>query len=222
MSGFSLRLKDPDRDHLRVGAAALGVALDTKAIGELARFADLLDVWGQKMNLLSCRSAHELLTRHFLDSLAVAAALPEDGRVVDLGTGAGLPGIPLAILRPEQQFVLVDARRRRVSFIQEVRRTLGLSNLEVWEGRAEEPPPELRSAARAVVSRAAFAEVSFLEVAQQWLESEGLILWMRTEPLVHDSGSFVRRDTLRYRIGSDRLRCVEVLARRAPEIGCFT
>src|SRR5512147_1806232 len=179
----SLRLAEPDREHLKAGAAVLGIELDPAMVADLVRFSDVLDLWSARTNLVSCGSARELVERHLLDSLAVAPLLPEAGTIVDLGTGAGFPGLPLAIVRPRQRFVLVESRRRRVSFLHEVRRTLGMGNVEVVEGRAEEVPSQYEHGARGVVSRAVWSDESFLEIASRWLELNGRVFWMRSEPL---------------------------------------
>src|SRR5262245_20964583 len=81
----------------------------------LSRYADLIDAWAARINLVSTGSRSELLYRHLLDSLAPSLLLAGTRAIVDLGSGAGLPGIPLAIARPELSFVLLESRRRRVT-----------------------------------------------------------------------------------------------------------
>src|SRR5687767_7832177 len=176
-------------------------------------FADILDVWSRKTNLLSCSSARELVERHFLDSLAIAPLLPTTGLLVDLGSGAGFPGIPLAIQRPDQPVLLVEARRKRVSFLLEVRRTLKLANVEVHEGRAERPPDAYRERAAGVTSRAVWSGGEFARVAPAWLGSDGRAYWMRSDPLsdTEDIGTLRRMETVHYRIAADRRKTVEVL-----------
>jgi 16S rRNA (guanine527-N7)-methyltransferase len=182
-------------------------------VANLVRFADLLDLWSSRTNLISCSSARELVDRHFLDSLAIAPLLPDTGSIVDLGTGAGFPGIPLATIRPQQRFVLVESRRRRVSFLREAKRTLDLMNLEILEQRAEVPGTARENGAAAVISRAVWSDHSFLEIAGRWLDPSGRIFWMRSVPLPDrpSTGGFARERTVRYRIGSERLRVVDIL-----------
>lgn len=218
MKTTSLRLTDSEREYLTAGAAVLGIELDTDTVTNFGRFADVLDLWSPRVNLISCGSARELVERHFLDSLAVAPLLPETGRIVDLGSGAGFPGLPLAILRPQQNLVLVEVRRRRVNFLREVRRTLGLDNVEILDRRAEILPLEYEHQAEGVVSRAVWSEESILEIASGWLRPEGRLFWMRSEPLPASLGvdALIRERTVRYRIGSDRLRTVEVLRFQPP------
>lgn len=219
MTATSLRLTEADREHLRAGAAALGIELDAPMIMNLGRFADVLDLWSPRVNLLSCGSARELVERHFLDSLAVAPMLPDTGVIVDLGTGAGFPGLPLAIVRPQQKLVLVEVRRRRVNFLREVRRTLKLSNVEILEQRAEVPSPEYEHQAEGVLSRAVWSEASLAEIASGWLKAEGRVFWMRSEALPETLSLdvFVKERTVHYRIGGDRLRTVEILRFQASE-----
>lgn len=214
MTAINLRLTEAEQQHLSVGAAALGVELDASMVTNLGRFADVLDLWRPRVNLISCGSARELVERHFLDSLAIAPILPDSGSIVDLGTGAGFPGLVLAILRPRQKLILVEVRRRRVSFLREVKRTLQLSNVEILEQRAEVPAAEYERRAESVVSRAVWSDAAILAVAAAWLRPEGRLFWMRSEPLLEaEIGThvMVRERTVRYRIGSDRIRNVEVL-----------
>ena len=220
MTAISLRLTEAEQQHLSVGAAALGIELDASIVTNLGRFADVLDLWRPQINLISCGSARELVERHFLDSLAIAPMLPDSGAIVDLGTGAGFPGLPLAILRPRQKLVLVEVRRRRVSFLREVKRALQLSNVEILEQRAETPPIKYQHQAESVVSRAVWSDAAILGLAAAWLRPEGRLFWMRSELLLGAEIAahvMVRQRTLRYRIGSDRLRIVEVYA-FPPEI----
>jgi 16S rRNA (guanine527-N7)-methyltransferase len=170
------------------------------------------------MNLLSCSSGRELVERHFLDSLAVAPLLPETGLVVDLGTGAGFPGVPLAVLRSPQPLALVESRRRRTTFLREVRRTLDLRHVEIVEGRAEAPPAILTAQAAAVVTRAVWSDDTVLDVSRRWLDANGRVFWMRSDPLPDVTlwAGMERNGRIQYRIGSDRARTVEILRKTPP------
>lgn len=213
MNGPTLRLTEADRRHLATGAALLGIALTDSMLAVLSGFADVLDVWGRKTNLLSCGSARELVERHLLDSLAISPLLPEEGRLIDLGSGAGFPGVPLAIQRPDQPFLLVESRRKRASFLREVRRTLKLRNIEVWEGRAEDPPSAHIATAAGVMTRAVWSGDQITRLAPPWLAPEGRIYWMRTDPLcdADDLKPLRKIQTVHYRIAADRRKTIEVL-----------
>lgn len=195
-------------------AAALGVEVSANAVLQLARFADLLDIWSRRVNLVSCASSSELVDRHLLDSLAVSPLLPERGLVVDLGSGAGFPGVPLAIVREAQSFVLVESRQKRASFLAEVRRTLGLARVRVECVRAENPPNELRGTASAIVTRAVWSDHSFYPLAEQWLDDFGIALRMRSESqsvLAPSTDGLRLLGSETYRIGPAKARFVDVL-----------
>lgn len=210
-----MRLTEADRQHLATGAALLGIELSETMLTNLSGFADVLDVWSRKTNLLSCASSRELVDRHFLDSLAIAPLLPKAGLLVDLGSGAGFPGLPLAIQRPDQPVLLVEARRKRASFLREARRTLRLRNVEIHEGRAEDPPERWRSQASGVMTRAVWSGGELIPIAPSWLAPEGRVFWMRTEPLSLEAVTPLRRiETVQYSIASARTKTVEVLGLR--------
>jgi 16S rRNA (guanine(527)-N(7))-methyltransferase RsmG len=211
----SFRLSAADRGQLRVGAAALGVAVDAHAESKLAAYADLLGLWNERVNLVACHSGAELVERHLLDSLAVEPLLRDGGLVADLGTGAGLPGVPLAITSPERRFVLVEIRRRRANFLKEVRRALQLANVEVLEQRAEHPPSPYQGQAVCVVTRAVWSDERIFGIADKWIQETGELIWSRTEPLPAstDMRPFARRRSIAYRIGAGRQRTIDVFER---------
>jgi 16S rRNA (guanine527-N7)-methyltransferase len=104
---------------------------------KLAAFVDLLLHWNRVHNLTGIRDREELLDRHLVESLALRD-LVDGETVADIGSGGGLPGIPLAIVRPEARFTLIESRRKRASFLRHAAATLALANVEVAHSRAEE------------------------------------------------------------------------------------
>lgn len=136
----------------------------TTRIGIAARYADVLATAGVERGLLGPREVGRIWSRHILNSAAVAELLGHGERVVDIGSGAGLPGIPLAIARPDLSVVLVEPLLRRSEFLKEVVAELGLT-VEVVRGRAEEPSVRSRCGDRdAAVSRA----VAALDKLTKW------------------------------------------------------
>ena len=121
----------------------MGVELDAKRAATLLAHLDLVDEWGERMNLTAIRERSQQLTKHVLDSLSVAPWL-RGQRVADVGSGAGFPGIPLAVARPDLQFALIESTGKKCRFLEHVRDTLGLSNVEVVQSRAEAYKPAER------------------------------------------------------------------------------
>jgi 16S rRNA (guanine527-N7)-methyltransferase len=124
------------RTQFESGLAALRLSLPTDAVTQLLDYVALLTRWNAAYNLTAVRDPAEMVTRHLLDSLAVAPYVSGDS-LADLGTGPGLPGIPLAIAAPERAVTLVDSNGKKVRFLREALRALKLSNARALEARVE-------------------------------------------------------------------------------------
>ena len=119
------------------GLVALGLQLDQRQQAQLLSFLVLLERWNRAYNLTALRDPLQMVSLHLLDSLAVLPFLPAAGSIADLGSGAGLPGIPLAIARPELKLLLVDSNSKKSAFQRQVALELGLPNVEVVNARVE-------------------------------------------------------------------------------------
>lgn len=132
-----------DRDSLRqrlgAGLAALQLDVSPATVERLLDYLDLLDRWNATYNLSAVRERGEMVTRHLLDSLSVAPFVQGE-TLADLGTGAGLPGIPLAILAPQRRVTLVDSNGKKTRFLRAAVRELGLANVGVAETRVDSVP----------------------------------------------------------------------------------
>jgi 16S rRNA (guanine527-N7)-methyltransferase len=125
------------------GARALGIQLDESQQHKMLAHLDLVDEWGERMNLTAIRDRSQQVTKHLLDSLSVLPWL-RGPRVADVGSGAGFPGVPLAITAPQVHFALIESTGKKCRFLEHVRDTLGLANVEVVQARAEGYEPETR------------------------------------------------------------------------------
>lgn len=176
----TLSIGSPESEYLRRAAYDIGAALDGVALHRFRAFAALLDTWNTSSNLISCRSGQELVERHFVDCLRLVPLIPAASTTLDLGSGAGFPGIPVAIARPDRRVLLVESRRRRANFLREVRRKLRLENVSVIEGRAEDAGIQRKWApVEVATSRAVWRSEACSKIVAPWLVDEGLFLWMR-------------------------------------------
>ncbi len=128
--------REPLRQRLRAGLTTLKLDLDKSTIERLLDYVDLLLRWNAAYNLTAVRDAGEMVTRHLLDSLAVLPHVTGN-TLADLGTGAGLPGIPLALAKPELEVHLIDSNGKKARFLREAVRHLQLSRTHVDECRVE-------------------------------------------------------------------------------------
>jgi 16S rRNA (guanine527-N7)-methyltransferase len=127
--------------RLERDAATLGVALASGDGARLVALLDELERWNRTFNLTAIKTQDEMLTHHLLDSLAIHADLVGE-RIADVGTGAGFPGLPLALVQPARRFTLIDSNGKKIRFVSHAARTLGLLNVEPLQARAEELSPE--------------------------------------------------------------------------------
>ncbi|KAF1070369.1 MAG: Ribosomal RNA small subunit methyltransferase G [Pseudomonas citronellolis] len=130
-------------EELGRGAAALGVELDARAEAGLLAYLALLAKWNKAYNLTAVRDIDEMVSRHLLDSLSVVTHFLEAGgeRWLDVGSGGGMPGIPLAILFPHKRLTLLDSNGKKTRFLTQVKLELKLDNLEVIHSRVEAYTP---------------------------------------------------------------------------------
>lgn len=136
----------------------------------------LLDKWNAAYNLTAIRDLESMITKHLLDSLAVLPWI-NGSHVLDVGTGAGLPGIPLAIAQPEKHFTLLDSNGKKVRFLQEVKRQLGITNLEIVQFRVENYHPT--QGFDTVTSRAFSSLEQMIHWTQHLIAEQGIWLAMK-------------------------------------------
>jgi 16S rRNA (guanine527-N7)-methyltransferase len=129
-------LEPPLSTLLQQGCAALQLSLDARQQARLLEYLGLLSRWNKTYNLTSVRDEAQMVTRHLLDSLVIAPYLTGQ-RFLDVGTGAGLPGVPMAILFPQREFLLLDSNGKKTRFLFQVKTALCLDNMAVHQARVE-------------------------------------------------------------------------------------
>jgi 16S rRNA (guanine527-N7)-methyltransferase len=172
---------------------------------QLSDYLDLLLKWNAKTNLTAVRDPEQIVARHFGESLFVANALLHEGRaasVIDLGSGAGFPGLPLAIYAPHAQVTLIESQNKKATFLKEVARTLPLPNVTVYTGRGETFPAQanlvtmravekfedaLRVAAKLVAPGGRFALLIGAEQAQSCANALPNVHWADARPIPQSS-----------------------------------
>jgi 16S rRNA (guanine527-N7)-methyltransferase len=168
-----------DLDEGLAALAAAGVALPQEARGRLDAYLALLAKWNRTYNLTAIREPEQMITHHVLDALAVLPRLPagERLRVLDVGSGGGVPGLPLAIARPQWTIVLIDSNHKKSAFLQQAAIELGLANVEVITARVE----DYESAAPfdVVISRAYSDLATFVETSARHLAAGGRLVAMK-------------------------------------------
>jgi 16S rRNA (guanine527-N7)-methyltransferase len=168
-----------DLDEGLASLAATGVALPPEARGKLDAYLALLAKWNRTYNLTAIREPEQMITHHVLDALAVLPYLPhtERVRVLDVGSGGGVPGLPLAIARPRWTIVLVDSNHKKGAFLQQAAIELELANVEVVTARVEDH----RSAVPfdVVISRAFSDLATFAQTSARHLAPDGRLYAMK-------------------------------------------
>jgi 16S rRNA (guanine527-N7)-methyltransferase len=170
--------------QLAAGIAALGLALPEGAEAKLLAYLALLDKWNRVYNLTAVRDTERMVSHHVLDSLAAVGffqgGCPDLIRVLDVGSGGGLPGIPLAIARPELRVTLIDSIAKKTAFLLQAKAELGLANLDVVTSRVEDFRSETGFD---VITSRAFSDLKefvmltrhLLKPAGRWLAMKGLM-----------------------------------------------
>lgn len=187
---------NPAIGRLDRGAGALGVRLDPAALDRFERYLAALMRWRPRLNLVGASSEDDLVDRHLLDSLLPLAVvrLPPGAAVVDVGSGAGLPGVPLKIARPDLRVTLVEASRRRVAFLEHLRDAVDLPDLDVRWGRAEALARQADHRERYVcsVERATAKAAAALELCAPFVEVGGWCVLLKGPAALEELPSAAR------------------------------
>jgi 16S rRNA (guanine527-N7)-methyltransferase len=165
-------------------------------------------VWNRKINLTSLRDDGDIVIGHFLDSISAARFVPAGSRLLDIGSGAGLPGIPIKIVSPMLDVTLLDSAHKKVTFMREVIRALGLEGVTVVWGRAEDEGNGIeRRAFDRVITRAVGPIPDILRLGEPYLAAGGRIVLMRGQR--RDEWEVAAPKAKRFRRGAERIQTLE-------------
>ena len=167
---------DACRKILVSGLKSLKLSLSDDKIEQLLDFIKLIEKWNKAYNLTAIRNREDMVRLHVLDSLAIVSFI-EGKRVIDIGTGAGLPGIPLAIYLPEIEFTLLDSNAKKTRFVQQAILELKLKNVSVCHNRVEQYHPE--KSFDTVITRAFAGLSDIVELTAHLLNKDGVLLAMK-------------------------------------------
>jgi 16S rRNA (guanine527-N7)-methyltransferase len=162
--------------RISAGASRLGQRLAEPQVGQLEMLLRELQRWNRRINLTAIRDIDEMVAGHILDSLAVRPYLAGP-RILDIGTGAGFPGLPLAIVEPDLAFVLLDSNGKKISFVQHMIGELGLVNAEAVKARAEDYQPDARF--DTVIARALASVPRLVELSRHLVGEDGQLLALK-------------------------------------------
>ncbi|HIJ87824.1 MAG TPA: 16S rRNA (guanine(527)-N(7))-methyltransferase RsmG [Desulfuromonadales bacterium] len=162
-------------------AQLLGVALSSSEIDAFERYAMELKKWNSKINLTAITKDREIAIKHFIDSLHLAPYLSTGDRLLDIGSGAGLPVLPLKIIRPEISMVSVDAVAKKIHFQRHIIRLLDLKNIKAVHARIEELHKAELNSFTVIISRAFTRLDRFVALASPFLAEGGVLIAMKGE-----------------------------------------
>jgi 16S rRNA (guanine527-N7)-methyltransferase len=157
--------------ELQQGIAVLGLELDAAQFDKLQGYLTLLGKWNQTYNLTAVREAERMVSYHLLDSLSLVPKLAGGSRLLDVGSGGGMPGIPAAIARPDLRVVVLDANHKKTTFLRQAVIELGLSNVTVVTDRVELFQPEQKF--DRITSRAFSELAEFIKLTRHLLAEDG-------------------------------------------------
>jgi 16S rRNA (guanine527-N7)-methyltransferase len=173
---------------LELGASQLGVELTPQLRHGCAVLTNELQKWGKKINLTAIHGHKEMVVKHLLDSLSLCKVIGDDGMLLDLGSGAGFPGIPMKLARPHIKVVSVDAVEKKIIFQRHVSRLLNLHDFTPIHGRGEELAGRYAGSFDWIVSRA-FSDIpTFTKMALPLLKPDGRIIAMKGKGGMDEAG----------------------------------
>lgn len=166
-------------------AKKIGIDIKKEALEQFYQYMILLINWNEKMNLTAITEPNDIILKHFIDCMTINSYIKENDRLLDIGTGAGFPGIPLKILNPNNNFILADSLNKRINFLKEVCQQNDLKNIECVHGRAEELAiqHQYREMFEIVTSRAVAKLNILLEYMLPFTKVGGICICMKSSEI---------------------------------------
>jgi 16S rRNA (guanine527-N7)-methyltransferase len=191
---------------LALGIAELGLTLSQQQVADLNTFLQELERWNRVHNLTSVEGEQASIDLHLIDSIAILPIMREflssaQVQIADLGSGGGLPAIPIAIAQPDWSISLIEAVRKKTAFLQNVKGKLGLTNASIYSDRVEQVATQEPGKYDAVISRAFTSLDRFLDLAEPFLKPGGLVFAMKAKRADEELSTV---STARWRLLADR------------------
>jgi 16S rRNA (guanine527-N7)-methyltransferase len=191
---------------LALGVAELGLTLSQQQMADLNTFLQELERWNRVHNLTSVEGEQASIDLHLIDSIAILPIMREflsstQVQIADLGSGGGLPAIPIAIAQPDWSISLIEAVRKKTAFLQNVKGKLGLTNASIYSDRVEQVATQEPGKYDAVISRAFTSLDRFLDLAEPFLKPGGLVFAMKAKRADEELSTV---STARWRLLADR------------------
>jgi 16S rRNA (guanine527-N7)-methyltransferase len=192
---------------LTLGVAELGLTLSQQQVADLNTFLQELERWNRVHNLTSVEGEQASIDLHLIDSIAILPIMREflpstQVQIADLGSGGGLPAIPIAIAQPDWSISLIEAVRKKTAFLQNVKGKLGLTNASIYSDRVEQVATQEPGKYDAVISRAFTSLDRFLDLAEPFLKPGGLVFAMKAKRADEELSTV---STARWRLLADRV-----------------
>ncbi len=169
----------PFYQRLEQGAKALNLELSSSVLDSLLKYQDALVLWNQAYNLTAIRQPEDMLVKHLLDSLSILPYLP-DGRLLDIGTGGGMPGLIVALCQPQRRCVLLDSNGKKIRFLKQFISDMKLNNVEAVQTRVEDELMIDKLGKFDVVTSRAFASLlDFVSLSRPYLQAQSTIAAMK-------------------------------------------
>lgn len=164
-------------------ALTMNIKITDKMLEQFYTYKNLLLEWNEKINLTAITDEKEIIIKHFIDSLTIEKYIPENAKIIDVGTGAGFPGIPIKIVRPDVEVLLLDSLNKRINFLNEVIQKCNLKNIDTIHARAEDAAHNLQYREKYDIATArAVANISTLsELCSPFIKVGGKFLCMKAD-----------------------------------------